>query len=98
MEKRKSKKIDGFCDNNEIGFIIDTDGAVAVEPPRYSRGIASGLSKEKDEVEEKLEEILFGKQPFRQAVGKEEKSNYKTLNSESGSEDVSNSVVLAIFI
>jgi len=46
----------------ELGFVIDTEGGSSLEAPRYQQIHDSSLSGDKDELEEKLEEILFGKQ------------------------------------
>ena len=52
-----------------LGFVIDTEGGTSFEAPQYRR-IHDGSSGEgKDELEEKLEEILFGKQTLP-SVGK----------------------------
>lgn len=80
MERRETES------HGEIGFVIDTEGATFVDPPVYSQGPPSGSAREKDEVEEKLEEILFGKQPFQ--AGMKEERRYKLLDSDSEPDEV----------
>ena len=58
-----------MADSQKLGFVIDTAGSATIDPPKYLKDERSSLKRDKDEVESKLEEILFGKQPF-QAIGK----------------------------
>ncbi len=54
-------------EDSVVGFVIDTEGCTAVEAPKY---IKCYPEEEKDAVESKLEEILFGKQPFHYSSAK----------------------------
>ncbi len=68
-------------EDSVVGFVIDTEGCTAVEAPKY---IKCCPEEEKDAVESKLEEILFGKQPFHSSA----KFDAGLLESSSEKEEV----------
>lgn len=55
-------------ESGSLGFVIDTEGSARIDPPKYLKSARSPLEEEKDEIELKLEEVLFGKQPFQPAA------------------------------
>lgn len=58
MLRRKAKR-------QSLGAFVDTEGSRSKGKHLQRRGLSSGKREEDDEVEEKLESLVFGRPPFQ---------------------------------